>query len=99
MRGGTAESIYLVAGCYGKLPFGPEYLDVNVVLNGPVHLADGANVGPNCVLSDVRVGAGTSIKPNCVIERAEIGARCEVGPFTRIRPDTVLADEVDLLKW
>jgi hypothetical protein len=33
---------------------------------------------PNCVLSQVQVGAGTEIKPNCVIERAQIGeaARC-----------------------
>jgi bifunctional UDP-N-acetylglucosamine pyrophosphorylase/glucosamine-1-phosphate N-acetyltransferase len=71
-------------------------IDVNVVFEGSVHLADGVRIGPNCVLRDVRIGAGTVIKPNCVFERAEIGARCEIGPFTRIRPDTVLADAVHL---
>ena len=71
-------------------------LDINVVLEGPVHLGDGVRVGPNCVLSDVQVGAGTNIKPHCVLERATLGARCEVGPFARVRPGTQLADEVHL---
>ena len=65
-------------------------LDVNVVLDGPVQLGDGVYVGANCALSQVQVGAGTYIKPNCVIERAEIGARCQIGPFSRIRPETTL---------
>jgi bifunctional UDP-N-acetylglucosamine pyrophosphorylase / glucosamine-1-phosphate N-acetyltransferase len=71
-------------------------LDANVVLIGPVHLADGVRVGPNCVLSNVRVGAGTVIKPNCVIEHATIGQRCEIGPFARVRPETTLHDGVHL---
>ena len=32
MRPGAGETEYLVAGCHGKLPFWPEYLDVNVAL-------------------------------------------------------------------
>ena len=40
------------------------------------------------------MGAGTNIKPNCVIDRAEIGARCEIGPFSRIRPETTLGEGV-----
>lgn len=71
-------------------------LDVNVVLEGPVHLGDGVRIGPNCVLSGVRVGDGTHFKPNCVVEQATIGARCEIGPFARVRPGTVLADRVHL---
>jgi len=71
-------------------------LDVNVVLEGPVHLHDNVHVGANCVLSNVRVGAGTRIKPNCVIESADIGADCEIGPFARVRPQTLLADGVHL---
>jgi bifunctional UDP-N-acetylglucosamine pyrophosphorylase/glucosamine-1-phosphate N-acetyltransferase len=67
-------------------------LDINVVLEGPVQLGDGVRVGANCVLSQVSVGAGTNIKPNCVIDRAEIGARCEIGPFSRIRPESTLGE-------
>jgi bifunctional UDP-N-acetylglucosamine pyrophosphorylase/glucosamine-1-phosphate N-acetyltransferase len=71
-------------------------LDVNVVLNGPITLGDNVVVGPNCVLTNVRVGAGTVLKPNCVFDSAEIGQGCELGPFTRIRPGTELADHVHL---
>ena len=71
-------------------------LDVNVVLNGPVTLGDNVVVGPNCVLSNVRVGAGTVFKPNCVLDSADVGRGCEIGPFTRIRPGTELADQVHL---
>jgi bifunctional UDP-N-acetylglucosamine pyrophosphorylase / glucosamine-1-phosphate N-acetyltransferase len=71
-------------------------IDINVVLEGPVHLGNNVRIGPNCVLSAVTVGDGTTIKPNCVLERAKIGRQCEIGPFTRVRPDTELADEVHL---
>jgi bifunctional UDP-N-acetylglucosamine pyrophosphorylase/glucosamine-1-phosphate N-acetyltransferase len=71
-------------------------LDVNVVLVGPVHLADGVRIGPNCVLREARIGAGTNIKPNCVIECAEIGKHCEIGPFARVRPESTLQDGVHL---
>jgi bifunctional UDP-N-acetylglucosamine pyrophosphorylase/glucosamine-1-phosphate N-acetyltransferase len=71
-------------------------LDVNVVLDGPVQLGDGVYIGANCTLSQVQVGAGTYIKPNCVIERAEIGARCQIGPFSRIRPETTLQSDVHI---
>jgi bifunctional UDP-N-acetylglucosamine pyrophosphorylase/glucosamine-1-phosphate N-acetyltransferase len=71
-------------------------IDVNVVFEGTVHLADGVRVGPNCVLRNVSVGARTLIRANCVFEHAEIGSDCELGPFTRVRPETVLADAVHL---
>ena len=69
-------------------------LDVNVVLEGPVQLGDGVHVGANCVISQASIGAGTVIKPNCVIEQASIGERCQVGPFSRIRPESTLDDDV-----
>jgi len=38
--------------------------------------------------------SGTRIHPNCHIENAQIGNQCELGPFARIRPDTVLSENV-----
>jgi bifunctional UDP-N-acetylglucosamine pyrophosphorylase/glucosamine-1-phosphate N-acetyltransferase len=71
-------------------------LDVNVVLMGQVELADGVVIGPNCVVRDAIIGPETEILPNCVIEESQIGARCHVGPFTRIRPRTLLTSDVKL---
>jgi len=77
----------------GELVLGKDvFIDVNVVFEGRVVLGDGVSVGANCVLRDVSVGAGTRILPNCVFENCETGSECQIGPFARLRPGTVLAD-------
>jgi bifunctional UDP-N-acetylglucosamine pyrophosphorylase / glucosamine-1-phosphate N-acetyltransferase len=65
-------------------------LDVNVVLEGRVRLGDRVRIGPNCCLRDSAIGADTQVHANCVIDHAEIGADCRIGPFARIRPQSVL---------
>ncbi len=81
----------------GELTAGRDVtIDVNVVFEGKVELGDDVTIGPNCVVRDVVIGTGSEIMPNCVIEHAVIGARCQIGPFTRIRPETRIADEVHL---
>jgi bifunctional UDP-N-acetylglucosamine pyrophosphorylase / glucosamine-1-phosphate N-acetyltransferase len=69
-------------------------IDVNCLFEGAVELGDRVSIGANCVLKNVRVSAGTRIEPFCHIEEAEIGSRCRLGPYARIRPGTVLAEEV-----
>jgi len=71
-------------------------LDVNVVLEGPVQLADGVRIGPNCVLRNITVGARTVLFANCVLQDAQIGSDCQIGPFTRMRPTVSIADGVHL---
>jgi bifunctional UDP-N-acetylglucosamine pyrophosphorylase / glucosamine-1-phosphate N-acetyltransferase len=71
-------------------------LDVNVVLEGPVQLADGVRIGPNCVLRNIAVGARTVLFANCVLQDAHIGSDCQIGPFTRMRPTVRIADGVHL---
>ncbi len=71
-------------------------IDVNVVLEGRIELGDRTYIAPNNVLRDVVVANDVNIKPNCVIEAARIGAGCEIGPFARIRPATVLAEKVHI---
>lgn len=71
-------------------------LDANVILDGEVELGDGATIGANCVIRNTSIGGHTQVFPQCVIEEARIGARCRVGPFTRIRPNTLLGDRVHI---
>jgi bifunctional UDP-N-acetylglucosamine pyrophosphorylase/glucosamine-1-phosphate N-acetyltransferase len=71
-------------------------LDVNVVIDGPVQLADGVRIGPHCVLSHCSIGEGTLLHAHCVVEHAQIGAACEIGPFSRLRPQARLARGVHL---
>ena len=72
------------------------FIDVNVVMVGSVELGDRVRIGPNCYLKDCRIGADTEVHPNCVIDRTAIGAKCVIGPFARLRPESVLHDEVHI---
>jgi bifunctional UDP-N-acetylglucosamine pyrophosphorylase / glucosamine-1-phosphate N-acetyltransferase len=66
------------------------FIDVNTVLVGKVHLAARAKIGPNCLIRNARIGADTEIFANTVIDNAVIGEHCRIGPFARLRPETVL---------
>ncbi|MBK7815873.1 MAG: bifunctional UDP-N-acetylglucosamine diphosphorylase/glucosamine-1-phosphate N-acetyltransferase GlmU [Rhodocyclaceae bacterium] len=51
----------------------------------------------NCVFEGrVVLGDGTTIGPNCVIQGAVVGPRCIIGPFARLRPGTVLGQDVHI---
>jgi bifunctional UDP-N-acetylglucosamine pyrophosphorylase/glucosamine-1-phosphate N-acetyltransferase len=65
-------------------------IDINVICEGNVHLADHVSVGANCILKDCEIGAHTEILPHSVIEGARIGSHVRIGPFARIRPGTVI---------
>jgi bifunctional UDP-N-acetylglucosamine pyrophosphorylase/glucosamine-1-phosphate N-acetyltransferase len=78
----------------GRIHIEPDVdIDINVVLEGDIHIAGGVSIGPNCVLRDCSIGAGTAIEANSVLEGAVIGQRCKVGPFARVRPGTAVADD------
>ena len=72
------------------------FIDVNVVLEGNVELADGVHVGPNCVIKNADVGPNTVVHPNSVIDSATIGPSCVIGPFARLRPGAVLDEAVHI---
>jgi bifunctional UDP-N-acetylglucosamine pyrophosphorylase/glucosamine-1-phosphate N-acetyltransferase len=79
----------------GSLRFGKDVtIDVNAIFEGNVELGDRVKIGPNVILKDVSVGSDTIIYANCVIEKSTIGVSCEIGPFARLRPETVFADHV-----
>ncbi len=71
-------------------------IDVGVVLEGRVRLADGVRIGAGCILRDAEVGPETELLPYSVVEEARIGGRCRIGPFARIRPGTVFGEEVHM---
>ncbi|KNB54401.1 bifunctional N-acetylglucosamine-1-phosphate uridyltransferase/glucosamine-1-phosphate acetyltransferase [Streptomyces caatingaensis] len=58
-------------------------------LLGDTHIAGGAEVGPNCRLTDTSVGPGARVDTT-VADSARIGARANVGPFAYLRPGTKL---------
>ena len=79
----------------GQLDCGTEVeIDVGCIFEGSVRLEDGVKVGAYSILKNVRIEAGSTIAPFSLIEAAEIGKNCRVGPYARIRPGTILGDDV-----
>ncbi|MYX37382.1 MULTISPECIES: bifunctional UDP-N-acetylglucosamine diphosphorylase/glucosamine-1-phosphate N-acetyltransferase GlmU [unclassified Streptomyces] len=61
----------------------------NTQLYGATRIASGAEVGPNCTLTDTLVGPGATVS-NTVAVEAEIGEAATVGPYAYLRPGTRL---------
>ncbi len=81
----------------GKLSCGRDVvIDINAIFEGDVELGDGVHIGPNVIVRNSKLGAGCTVHANTVIEDAEIGKFCELGPFARVRPGTVLEATVKL---
>lgn len=79
----------------GELSVGRDVcIDINVVIEGRVSLGSQVSIGPNVIIKDSVLGDGVSVKANSIIEKSNIGAHCVIGPYARIRPETVLAEEV-----
>ncbi|MCG2585211.1 bifunctional UDP-N-acetylglucosamine diphosphorylase/glucosamine-1-phosphate N-acetyltransferase GlmU [Massilia sp. TS11] len=71
-------------------------IDVGCVFEGKVVIEDGAHIGPHCVIVNARIGAGAQIKALCHIEDAVVGPAGQIGPYARLRPGTVLAEDVHI---
>ncbi|HTI18263.1 MAG TPA: bifunctional UDP-N-acetylglucosamine diphosphorylase/glucosamine-1-phosphate N-acetyltransferase GlmU [Trinickia sp.] len=71
-------------------------IDIDCIFEGSVTLADDVTIGAHCVLRDATIGAGTRIEPYTYIDGATVGAHVVLGPYARLRPGTVLSDEVHI---
>lgn len=79
----------------GELSCGRDVaIDVNCVFEGVVTLADAVDIGPNCVLKNVRIATGARIAAFSHLEDAVVGPDCIVGPYARLRPGAELGPEV-----
>jgi bifunctional UDP-N-acetylglucosamine pyrophosphorylase/glucosamine-1-phosphate N-acetyltransferase len=71
-------------------------IDVNVILEGNVTIADNVEIGANCIIKDSTIGEGTIILANSMIDSSEVGANVNIGPFARLRPGTVLSNNAKI---
>lgn len=81
----------------GQLTHGRDVaIDVGCVFEGRVELGEAVEVGPYCVLKNVKVGPGTRIAAFCHFEDATIGPDGVLGPYARLRPGAELGPEVHI---
>ncbi len=79
----------------GDLSIGTDVtIDVNVVLEGKVQIGNNVNIGANTVISDSVIADDVTILQNCLIDKSQVGKGTKIGPFARLRPDTVLKENV-----
>ncbi|TEW53536.1 bifunctional UDP-N-acetylglucosamine diphosphorylase/glucosamine-1-phosphate N-acetyltransferase GlmU [Psychromonas sp. RZ22] len=81
----------------GELTCGQDVdIDINVIIEGKVTLGYGVKIGAGCILKNCDIADNTEIKANSIIEGASIGEASSIGPFARIRPGTVLKEDVHI---
>jgi bifunctional UDP-N-acetylglucosamine pyrophosphorylase/glucosamine-1-phosphate N-acetyltransferase len=74
-------------------------IDINVILEGlksKTIIESDVIIEPNVIIRNSHVKAGSKILANSVIESAVIHNNCQVGPFARIRPGTILQEEAKI---
>src|SRR3546814_13850091 len=71
----------------GQLRHGRDVvIDVGCVFEGDVALADDVQIGPYCVLRNVKLGAGTIVKAHPVLDGFDAVSDYVIGPFARVGP-------------
>lgn len=71
-------------------------IDVNVILAGKISIGSNVTIGPNTTIKNAAIGDDVEILANCVIEDAVIGAGSRIGPYARLRPETVLGQQAHI---
>ena len=81
----------------GNLTAGKDVrIDINVIIEGNCELGDGVEIGAGCILKNTKIAAGTKVQPYSVFDQAIVGEDAQIGPFSRLRPGAILANEVHI---
>lgn len=71
-------------------------IDINVILDGNNSIGSNVVIGANTRIKNSIIGDNVEILDHCVIENAVIGSGSRIGPFARLRPETVLGNNVHI---
>ncbi|HEY8157538.1 MAG TPA: bifunctional UDP-N-acetylglucosamine diphosphorylase/glucosamine-1-phosphate N-acetyltransferase GlmU [Methylobacter sp.] len=69
-------------------------IDINVILEGKNSIGSNVKIGANTNIKNSIIGDNVDILANCIIEDAVIGQGSRIGPYARLRPESVLANDV-----
>jgi len=68
-------------------------IESGVVLRGATTIGSGATIDVGCVLTDVTVADNAKLQPYSVATKTRIGERAQVGPFSHLRPESVIEED------
>jgi bifunctional UDP-N-acetylglucosamine pyrophosphorylase / glucosamine-1-phosphate N-acetyltransferase len=94
MEGGVSLADPARIDVRGTLRCGRDvWIDANCLFEGDVVLGDRVRIGAGCVIRDCELDSDVEMLPLCHVERATVGRGSRIGPYTRIRPGTVLGED------
>ncbi|WP_432742726.1 bifunctional UDP-N-acetylglucosamine diphosphorylase/glucosamine-1-phosphate N-acetyltransferase GlmU [Methylobacter sp. G7] len=71
-------------------------IDINVILEGNNSIGSNVKIGANTHIKNSIIGDNVTLFANCVIEDAVIGQGSRIGPYARLRPESLLAENVHI---
>lgn len=63
------------------------------IISGQTHISEGSIIGPHTEIEDCHIGAFSVIRQSTVFN-SKIGNKADIGPFSHIRPETELGEQV-----
>ena len=77
----------------GNLECGKDVLiETNVIVEGKVYLGDYVTIRSNTIIVDSSINNHTEIKSNSLIRNSIISENCVIGPYSRLRSGTKIAN-------
>jgi bifunctional UDP-N-acetylglucosamine pyrophosphorylase/glucosamine-1-phosphate N-acetyltransferase len=65
----------------------------NVVLRGTTKIGSFSVIEPQAFISDSQIGDSVQIRAGSYLEKAVVHSKASVGPYARLRPETVIGEE------
>ncbi len=95
------EGVTIVAPKHTYIDFGVKVgnettIYPSVFIEGNSVVEDNCMIEEGCKIINSHIGKGSNIKSSTVVEDSRVGEGVIVGPFARLRPGTVLGDEVKI---
>ena len=77
----------------GNLECGKDvFIETNVIIEGNVYLGDYVTIRSNTIIIDSSINNHTEIKSNSLIKNSIISENCVIGPYSRLRSGTKIAN-------
>ncbi|MFW2177511.1 MULTISPECIES: bifunctional UDP-N-acetylglucosamine diphosphorylase/glucosamine-1-phosphate N-acetyltransferase GlmU [unclassified Moraxella] len=81
----------------GSLTVGKDVeIDINVIIEGDCELGDNVKIGAGCIIKNTKIASHTVVQPYSLFDNAVVGESNQIGPFSRLRPNAVTADDVHI---
>ena len=68
------------------------FIETNVIIEGNVYLGDYVTIRSNTIIVDSSINNHTEIKSNSLIRNSIISENCVIGPYSRLRSGTKIAN-------